>query len=94
MCDGPTGRERRVLGTVTDQTTGGRPEPEDLVWLDERAGPWFAQPAWARVINLRPAEYPPGWWYLDVQMLDADGFGAGAVTVRVRAGSVVVRRQH
>jgi hypothetical protein len=28
-----------------------------------------------------------------VQLLDADGFGAGAVTVHVCAGNLVVRRQ-
>lgn len=77
---------------MTDQPGTGLPQPEDLVWLDQRAGPWFPEPAWARVIDVRPSRHPPGWLYLDVQLLDTEGFGAGAVTVHVPAGSLVIRR--
>jgi hypothetical protein len=44
---------RLVAGTVTDQAGSGLPRPEDLLWLDQRTGPWFAEPAWAGVIDVR-----------------------------------------
>ena len=90
MCNLSGSSGKLVAGTVTDQTSSGLPRPGDLVWLDQRVGPWFAEPAWARVIDARRSEHPPGWLHLDVPLLAA---GAGAVTVHVCAGSLVVRRQ-